>query len=86
MLYTTNSIFLERRIFELRARRGNVNYRILCFFHGKDVAVLAHGLTKEGEVPEVDIHRVIRRRSTLGKYPERHIYQEEDLGEGSQDE
>ncbi len=38
---------LRDGIYELRARRGRVNYRILYFFHGRDVAVLACGLTKE---------------------------------------
>ena len=34
-------------IYEPRTRRGRVNYRILYFFHGKNVALLAHALTKE---------------------------------------
>jgi len=38
---------LEQGIYELRARVGHVNYRILYFFHGRQLAILAHGLTKE---------------------------------------
>jgi putative component of toxin-antitoxin plasmid stabilization module len=38
--------FLQDGIYELRARSGTVNYRILYFFQGKDVAVLAHAITK----------------------------------------
>ena len=40
--------YLREGMYELRARRGRVNYRILYFFHGQDGAVLAHALTKEG--------------------------------------
>jgi len=42
--------FLKDGIHELRVRKGRVNYRILYFFHGRDLAVLAHAITKEGEV------------------------------------
>jgi len=38
-------------IYELRARLGSVNYRLLYFFHGQTVSVIAHGLTKEAAVP-----------------------------------
>jgi ribosome-binding protein aMBF1 (putative translation factor) len=41
--------YLRDGLYELRARHGRVNYRILYFFHGQQVALLAHGLTKEGE-------------------------------------
>jgi hypothetical protein len=47
--------YLPDGLYELRARRGHVNYRILYFFHGQQVAILAHGLTKEGEIPIGDI-------------------------------
>jgi len=40
--------FLKDGIHELRVRKGRVNYRILYFFHGRDLAVLAHAITKEG--------------------------------------
>ena len=49
-------------IYELRARSGNINYRLLYFFHGQNVAVLAHGLTKEAEVPTADIERALERK------------------------
>ena len=39
--------YLEEDIYELRIRRGRVNYRILYFFHGQNIAILAHGLVKE---------------------------------------
>ena len=39
--------FLEDGVYELRARRGPVNYRLHYFFHGQNVAVLAHALSKK---------------------------------------
>ncbi len=35
-------------IHELRAQVGRVNYRILYFFHGRQVAILAHPRSGEG--------------------------------------
>ena len=43
--------YLRDGIYELRVRLGTVNYRMLYFFHGRIVAVVAHGLVKEREVP-----------------------------------
>jgi phage-related protein len=77
--------FLRDGIYELRARRGTVNYRVLYFFHGKGVAVLAHGLTKKGKVPKADIDRVIRRRNALRADPKKHIYEEQSGGDDPQD-
>lgn len=63
---------LRDGIYELRARVGNVNYRLLYFFHGKDIAVVAHGLTKEAEVPAADIERAIDRRQRYEQEPAKH--------------
>ena len=40
--------YLRDGIYELRAKKGHVQYRILYFFHERKVAILAHSLTKEG--------------------------------------
>jgi phage-related protein len=69
--------YLQDGIYELRARRGRVNYRILYFFHGQDGAVLAHALTKEGEIPARDIDRAIRRKQAFERGPARHTYEGE---------
>jgi len=69
---------LRDGIYELRVRSGNVNYRILYFFHGKNVAILSHGLTKEAKVPKQDIERAIERKVAFENDPERHSYQEDD--------
>jgi len=42
---------LRDGVYELRARKGRVNYRLLYFFHGRNVAIVAHGLTKKAAVP-----------------------------------
>lgn len=63
---------LRDGIYELRARVGNVNYRLLYFFHSKDIAVVAHGLTKEAEVPARDIERAIERRRRYEQDPAKH--------------
>ena len=72
---------LRDGIYELRARSGNVNYRILYFFHGQNVAVLAHSLTKEAKVPKADIERAIRRKEAFENDPNGHSY-DEDLIDG----
>ena len=70
--------YLRDEIHELRIRLGHVNYRILYFFHGQAVAILAHGLTKEEEVPNADIERAIQRKEAFAKDPAKHTYPEED--------
>jgi phage-related protein len=63
---------LRDGIYELRAKRGRVQYRILYFFHGRNVAILAHSLTKEDKVPGVDINRAIERKRKYEQNPKRH--------------
>jgi len=69
--------YLRDGIYKLRVRRGRVQYRILYCFHGQRLAVLAHALTKEGQVPPSDIERAIRRRDAFAQAPETHSYTEE---------
>ena len=63
---------LQDGIYELRIRVGPVNYRILYFFCGSNIACLSHGLTKEGVVPTSDIETAIERKklvlSSLDRY------------------
>ena len=70
--------YLRDGIHELRIRGGHVNYRILYFFHGQAVAILAHGLTKENEVPSADIERAIQWKEAFAKDPAKHTCQEDD--------
>jgi hypothetical protein len=68
---------LQDGIYELRAKQGHVNYRILYFFHGKDVAVLAHCLTKERVIPVADIKRALVRKQLFEADPVRHTHQKD---------
>jgi hypothetical protein len=65
---------LRDGIYELRARKGHVNYRLLYFFHGKNVAIVAHALTKEDVVPAADIERALARKQSFQASPELHTY------------
>jgi hypothetical protein len=67
---------LRDGIRELRAKKGHVNYRILYFFHGKNVAILAHALTKEDAVPAIDIDRAVARKAAFEADPSKHTYRE----------
>lgn len=68
--------YLQDGIHELRARSGHVHYRLLYAYHGRDVAVLVHALTKEGVVPAADIHRALVRRMLLDANPDAHIQED----------
>lgn len=56
----------------MRARRGRNNCRILYFFHGRNIAVLANATTKENEVPVLEIERAIERKHMFEKNPDRY--------------
>src|SRR5215469_16476736 len=70
--------FLRDGIYELRAKQGHVQYRILYFYHGRQIAILAHGLTKEDAVPNVDVERAIKRKKLFEANPKAHTYEDED--------
>lgn len=61
---------LRDGIFELRAEAGNVNYRILYFFCGRNVVCLTHGCTKEKKVPPNEIDLAVRRKKQVEQNPE----------------
>lgn len=69
--------FLRDGIYELRAKQGHVQYRILYFFHGRNVAILSHGITKEDELPDVEIERAIYRKKLFAMNPKEHTYESE---------
>ncbi len=54
--------YLRDGIYELRIRKGNVNYRVVYFFQGQNVAILCHALTKKAEVSENDYDILLRQR------------------------
>ena len=65
--------FVRNGLHELRIRLGHVNYRILYSFHGRNMAVLLHALTKEGGLPESDIERALHRMMLVRANPQRHL-------------
>jgi phage-related protein len=67
--------YLRDDIYELRARLGRVNYRMLYFFHDRG-AVLTHGFTKEGIVPAREIELAITRSERFWQNPDKHTYRE----------
>jgi phage-related protein len=68
---------LRDGIYELRAKEGTVQYRILYFFHGRTAAVLAHCLTKEDRVPDADIKRALQRKRQFESDPSAHTHVQE---------
>ena len=64
---------LRDDIHELRAKVKRVHYRVLYFFDGSGIAVLALGCTKEGEVDATDIDRAVRFRAMYLKAPSAHV-------------
>lgn len=65
---------LEDGIYELRAKVGTANYRILYCFLGKNVAFLLHGLTKEAAIPPADLDRAKRHKADLEANQTRRTY------------
>lgn len=63
---------LRDGIHELRTSVRTVNFRILYFFAGAGVAVLAGGCTKEGAVPTPEIDRAVARRRAYEADPAAH--------------
>lgn len=59
-------------IYELRTKLGRVHYRILYFFHGKNVACITHGFTKEGAIPDTEIERAKRARKLVKSDLDKH--------------
>lgn len=67
---------LRDGIHELRAKSGHVQYRMLYFFHGRNVTVLAHAIVKEGaDVPKADIERALRRKEAFQHDPQGHTFE-----------
>ena len=72
--------YLDQGIYELRARIGQVNYRILYFLYGQQIAVLAHAITKEDRIPSIDLNRAIERKKTFETAPDQHTYENDVPG------
>nr|WP_271955277.1 type II toxin-antitoxin system RelE/ParE family toxin [Microcystis aeruginosa] len=70
--------YLRNDIWELRAKQGTIQYRILYFYHGQDIAIIGDALIKKtSAVPSQDIERIIQRKAQFKQNPELHTYQGE---------
>jgi phage-related protein len=70
--------YLRDGLYELRAKKGRIQYRILYFFHGRNVVVLAHAFVKEeAAVPDIDIDRAVRRKKAFVGDPSNHMLEKE---------
>jgi len=49
----------------------------LYFFHGREAAILSHGLVKESEIPKAELKRTLARMQLFLSDPVRHTYREE---------
>jgi phage-related protein len=68
---------LESGIYELRARRRNVNYRILYCFVGQNRVLLSHGCIKEAEIEKIEIIRALQNQKAYLQNPGAHTYKGE---------
>ncbi len=74
--------YLRDGIYELRAKHGHIQYRLLYCFYGRTIAVLVHALVKEGSaVPEADLERALRRKRAFEQDPNGHTLEMSDLEE-----
>ncbi len=64
--------YLRDSIWELRASRAGVHYRILYFFCGKNIVALSHGVTKTDIVPERDIELAVNRMNLVMRSPNKY--------------
>lgn len=85
-LQRPQAAYLRDDIFELRIHFQRVNYRILYFFYERTAAIVAHGLTKEAEVPDKDINLAIERRKKFIANPKKHQELEEEEQDDENDQ
>jgi len=70
--------YLRDDIYELRVKSGNVNYRILYFFHERRAVVISHGLIKKiHKAPPKEIDRAIERKAEFERDPALHTFEGE---------
>jgi hypothetical protein len=64
--------YLERGLYELRVRKGRVQLRLLCFFHGRNCAVLVSAFAKQAAIPAIELLRARARMQQFRADPVRH--------------
>jgi phage-related protein len=68
---------LRDGVYELRTRVRRLNFRILYGFVGKDIVLVSHGITKEREVPDLDIELAVKRLALYHQNPTRYASEEQ---------
>ncbi len=69
--------YLRDDIYKLRVKVQSVNYRVMYFFHGRQLVVLSHGFSKQrAKVPNSEVKSAIQRRAEFHKSPSRHTFKE----------
>jgi phage-related protein len=68
------SDYLRDGVYELRIRHERINYRVLYFFSGQNLAILSAGLVKKDVVPESDIKRALDRKKQFMAAPDTHSF------------
>jgi phage-related protein len=69
--------YLRDGIYELRAKAGRIQYRMLYFFHGREAVVISHGITKqEAAVPQIEIERARKRMQAFEADPQGRTHKE----------
>ena len=66
--------YLDDGIYELRAKSGTKNLRVLYGFAGKNIALLSHGCFKEDKVPVKEIRLAKKRLDLFTLDPNTHTY------------
>jgi phage-related protein len=69
---------LRDGIYELRVGLQGINYRMVYFFHGRDIVVVSHGIVKERAIPPKEIDLAAKRKATFTMAPKKHTYQEDE--------
>jgi phage-related protein len=69
--------YLSDGIYELRFKHLSVNYRVLYFFHGKQMVVLSHAIMKQrSDVPEREIKIAVERMRKFIASPLKHTFED----------
>lgn len=69
------SDYLRHGIRELRIKHKTVQYRILYFFFGKNIAVITHSIVKKSSaVPNADIEKALARKLAFESNPFIHTF------------
>jgi phage-related protein len=69
--------YLRDNIYELRFKHQMVNYRVLYFFHGRELVILSHGFAKHRSgVPDKEIITAIDRMNKFRTAPLKHTFME----------